>query len=69
MTTEIRVPDATCGHCKQTIESTVSAIDGVGAADLDLESKRLKIDHDDTVTTDSLVGAITSAGYSPEVVA
>ena len=66
MTTELRVPDASCGHCKQTIESAVSALAGVGAADLDLESKTLKIDHDDTVTADSLVGAVTAAGYSPE---
>lgn len=69
MTTELRVPDATCGHCKQTIESTVSAIQGVGAAVLDLESKTLKVDHDETVTSDSLVGAVAAAGYSPEALA
>lgn len=69
MTTEFRVPDATCGHCKQTIESAVSAIEGVGAADLDLESKTLKVEHDETVTSDGLVGAVGAAGYSPEALA
>lgn len=69
MTTEFRVPDATCGHCKQTIESAVSAIEGVRAVELNLESKTLKVDHDETVQSDNLVGAVTAAGYNPEVVA
>ena len=66
MTTEFRVPDATCGHCKQTIETAVSAIQGVGGADLDLGSKTLKVEHDDTVTSETLAGAVSAAGYSPE---
>jgi copper chaperone len=66
MTTEFRVPDATCGHCKQTIEGTVSAIDGVTAAELDLESKTLKIEHTEAVKTDALAGAVSAAGYSPD---
>lgn len=69
MTTEFRVPDATCGHCKQTIESTVSAIEGVGAADLDLESKILKVDHDASVASDRLVDAVAAAGYGSEAIA
>lgn len=69
MTTELRFPDASCGHCKQTIESAVSAIEGVGGADLDLGSKTLKVEHDDSVTSETLVGAISAAGYSPEAVA
>lgn len=66
MTTEFRVLDATCGHCKQTIESTVSAIDGVTAANLDLENKILTVEHDETVGTDALAGAVSGAGYSLE---
>ena len=67
MTTRFRVPDATCGHCKQTIESTVTAIEGVRAAELDLETKTLSVDHEDAVDGDTLVGAVSAAGYSPEV--
>lgn len=67
MTTEFLVPDATCGHCKQTIEGTVAAIDGVTAAELDLQSKTLKIEHEDTVQADALVSAVSAAGYSPEL--
>jgi copper chaperone len=64
MTTEFLVRDATCGHCKQTIEGTISAIDGVTAAELDLDSKILRIEHNEA---DALAEAVSAAGYSPEV--
>ena len=67
MTTKLRVPDATCGHCKQTIEGAVSGLDGVRAVDLNLESKTLSVEHDETVRSDALTDVISAAGYSPEV--
>jgi copper chaperone len=67
MTTRIRVADATCGHCKQTVESAVTGVAGVTAADLDLGSKLLVVQHDRSATPDALVGAVTAAGYTPEI--
>lgn len=66
MTTEFRVPDASCGHCKATIEQAVSELDGVNGAELDLESKRLRVQHDDLVARDALAAAIEGAGYTAE---
>ena len=66
MTTEFVVSDATCGHCKQTIESTILAIEGVDAATLDIESKRLTVEHDGEVGQSVLTTAIEAAGYTPE---
>ena len=67
MTTNIRVADATCGHCKQTVEGAVSGVDGVRGAELDLDSKLLVVEHDDSATTAALTGAIEAAGYTPEL--
>ena len=67
MTTSIKVPDATCGHCKQTVESAVAGIAGVTGADLDLESKLLVVEHDESTSPGDLVGAVAGAGYSPEL--
>ena len=68
MDTELRVPDASCGHCKATIEGSVTSLSGVEDANLDLESKLLRVRHDDTVRAEVLSHTITEAGYQPEVV-
>lgn len=67
MTTRIRVADATCGHCKQTVETAVSGVAGVAEADLDLESKVLVVQHDESATPHALAGAISAAGYTPAI--
>lgn len=67
MTTSMRVPDATCGHCKQTVETAVAGVTGVTGADLDLESKVLVVEHDESTSPGDLVGAVAEAGYSPEL--
>lgn len=67
MTTRIKVEDATCGHCKQTVESAVSGVAGVTGVDLDLESKLLTVEHDGSASADDLVGAVSGAGYTPEL--
>lgn len=66
MAIEFRIPDASCGHCKTTIEHAVTAVEGVSSADLDLGWKRLVIDHADPVDVDALRAAIANAGYTPE---
>jgi copper chaperone len=67
MTTRLRVPDASCGHCKDTIEKAVLSIDAVNAAELDLGSKGLSVEHDGTLKTEELVSSITAAGYTAEL--
>jgi copper chaperone len=67
MTTRIRVADATCGHCKQTVESAVTGVAGVTAAELDLDSKVLVVRHDGSASADDLAAAVTGAGYTPEM--
>lgn len=66
MTTIFRVPDASCGHCKTTIEGAVADIDGVQTADLNLDSKELRVEHDDDVTKELMAATIAGVGYSPE---
>lgn len=68
MSTELLIQDATCGHCKATIETTVLGLEGVDAASLDIDSKRLLVEHGDAVTAAQLTSAIEGAGYTPEVV-
>lgn len=66
MTTEFKVPDATCGHCKATIESAVTEVQGVTGAQLDLDTKLLKVEHGTETDSNTLVSAISNAGYTPQ---
>ena len=66
MTTELYVPDASCGHCKVTIENAVSGVPGVTRAELELSSKRLHIEHGDSVERSSLKRAVADAGYTAD---
>jgi copper chaperone len=66
MTIEIRVGDATCGHCKSAVESAVAALTDVESADLDLDSKRLRVEHSGSVSVEEVWSAISASGYTPE---
>ena len=69
MTTRFKVADATCGHCKSTIESAITGLDGVDRVDLDLETKVVTVEHENNVSEELVRNAIATAGYSPERVA
>ena len=65
MTTEFRVEDASCGHCKQTIEQSVARVEGVTDARFDLDRKLLQVDHDTSTSVERITAAVTAAGYTP----
>jgi copper chaperone len=67
MTTVLKVEDATCGHCKATIETAMVSVQGVETADLDLDSKLLRVTHDEAVEPATLRRVIEDAGYTPEM--
>ncbi len=54
------VPAISCGHCKEAIESSVGAVDGVAAVTVDIDAKTVTVvggvDPD-------IVAAIDDAGY------
>lgn len=66
MTVELRVPDATCGHCKSTIESAIIEVDDVDKVELDLETKRLTVEGSSALDIQRITGAIEGAGYTAE---
>jgi len=57
-----RVPGMHCGHCKASVEEEVSAIEGVEAVEVDLETK-LVVVHGEGLDDARLRAAIDEAGY------
>ena len=66
MTTDtISVPEIHCGHCKSSIEGALQPMDGVTAAEVDVDATTVTVTYDDAaVTRDAIVEAIEEQGYS-----
>jgi copper chaperone len=63
-TATLNVPDISCDHCKSSIESAVSPIDGVETVEVNVDARAVDVAYDGTrVTFDAIVSAIEDQGY------
>lgn len=63
-TTTLVVPDISCGHCKQSIESAVSGLEGVSSVEVEIEPRKVNLAYDaSSVGLDEIKAAIEAAGY------
>jgi len=61
-TTTYTVQGMTCGHCKASVIEEVSAVTGVTAVDVELESGRVTVTGED-VADEAVRAAVDEAGY------
>lgn len=63
-TVTISVTGMTCGHCVQTVEKALRAVQGVYTVEVSLEKKQAVVAYDPALTNeDALKDAVLSAGY------
>ncbi len=60
---QFKVPGISCQHCVNAITKEVAAVPGVKAVQVTLDSKTVRVEHEEKVTVDTLVAAINEAGY------
>jgi copper chaperone len=56
------VPGISCGHCRAAITGEVTAVAGVDAVDVDLDTRLVRISGEN-LDDSALVAAIDEAGY------
>ncbi|MGD9629158.1 MAG: heavy-metal-associated domain-containing protein [Pyrinomonadaceae bacterium] len=61
--TTLTAPDIVCGGCAGAIKNAVGRIQGVSAVDVDVETKRVTVDHDADVTQEELAKVLDDAGF------
>ncbi len=61
--TRFHIANMSCGHCKATVEKTVSELDDEAELDFDMETREVEIDS--SASKDALISALTAAGYPP----
>lgn len=54
----------TCEHCVASVSEEVSAVAGVTAVDVDLDSGVLTVTSDEAIAADLVRAAVDEAGYS-----
>jgi copper chaperone CopZ len=58
----------TCGHCQAKVEKALKSVSGVYSAIVDLPDGEAEVDFDDdAVTTDTLISAVSRAGYGAKL--
>ena len=61
-TVTLSVPDVSCGHCKQSIETEVGQVPGVELVAVDLDAKTVMVVAE-PLDEEAIVAAIDEAGY------
>ena len=66
MKVELKVLGMNCGHCVDKIEKFVGELDGIKSIDVDLKTKVVSIEAEESVSIDSSKEAILDSGFEVE---
>ena len=64
METKFTVPEISCGHCKETIESTVNNIESVVSVVVDIEQKSVAVKSTDDLNLSLVSEMLDEQGYT-----
>ena len=64
METKFNVPEISCGHCKETIESTVSNIESVVSVAVDIEKKSVAVKSTSDLNLSLVSEMLDEQGYT-----
>lgn len=64
MTEQFNVEGMTCAACVAAVEKAVKSIDGVEDVEVNLLTKSMNVDHDDSVSDQEIISAVSRAGYT-----
>ncbi|UJL46656.1 copper chaperone CopZ [Virgibacillus sp. NKC19-16] len=58
------VQGMSCGHCKMSVEGALNELDGVSAAEVNLDSGKVDVTYDESkVNVDAMKEAVEDQGY------
>jgi copper chaperone len=62
-----KVPDMTCGHCVETIETTIKGLDPAASVACDLDHKEVTVTT--SVAPEKILAALADVGFESESLA
>ena len=64
METKFTVPEISCGHCKETIESTINSLENVETVNVDIEQKSVKVKSSSGLDLSLVSNLLDEQGYT-----
>ncbi len=64
METKFTVPEISCGHCKETIESTVNSLKNVEAVNVDIDQKSVEVKSSSDLDLSLVSNMLDEQGYT-----
>ena len=64
METKFTVPEISCGHCKETIESTINSLEYVETVNVDIEQKSVKVKSSSDLDFSLVSNMLDEQGYT-----
>ena len=58
------VPEISCGHCKETIESTINSLENVETVNVDIEQKSVKVKSSSDLDFSLVSNMLDEQGYT-----
>ena len=66
MEINFKVPEISCGHCKETIENTLSTVSQISESNVDIESKSVSVKLSEELDLKVLADLLDEQGYTVE---
>lgn len=66
MEINFKVPEISCGHCKETIENTLSTVSQILETNVDIESKSVNVKLSEELDIKVLADLLDEQGYTVE---
>ena len=64
METKFTVPEISCGHCKETIESTLNSLENVDAVNVDIDQKSVEVKSSSVLDLSLVSNMLDEQGYT-----
>ena len=64
METKFTVPEISCGHCKETIESTINSLENVETVNVDIDQKSVHVKSSSDLDLSLVSNMLDEQGYT-----
>ena len=64
METKFTVPEISCGHCKETIESTINNLENVETVNVDIDQKSVEVKSSSDLDLSLVSNMLDEQGYT-----